>query len=499
MFEHRDCATAHGQTPTSPFFSGAGPLLPAAALAPSLEATIAASLSVAQPSAAYSVESFQARLDAVKTKNRPEFYFKAAVQEALAALSEGNYGIGAVAVSNQIIVGGRNRIFHPAFDPAHHAEMDVLNNLRQQTGSETFKGVSIYTSLEPTCPHCLLALLAAGIKTVYFPVTSPASDNLMVESVISGYRTMRNRVSATSNGKFQPIAVNSDLQKLGAEIFSANRQMLDHEIIERGGLDSALTHLMVHPAGRESLSVRPNTGLPADFIQENMIVCTGEDPHELVHALQTVMPDERPAMHQYRCYYAWKFAKFTVVLSGIGTGSLEPMMFELLDKATLGEKAAKRLVMIGTAGYLSDTGFGQVYLVDGAYPVGCGVKLKDEDLPVRPEFDQLESVNLPRAEEISTDYYYACTPQVTDPRKVLAKAEDPALAEGLKKHWKSGRLISMETAQFYHLGRVYGDERTQFVAFRGVANLADQFETQGDYSQKVLSDALGHAVQLLTR
>lgn len=235
MFEHRDCATAHGQTPTSPFFSGAGPLLPAAALAPSLEATIAASLSVAQPSAAYSVESFQARLDAVKTKNRPEFYFKAAVQEALAALSEGNYGIGAVAVSNQIIVGGRNRIFHPAFDPAHHAEMDVLNNLRQQTGSETFKGVSIYTSLEPTCPHCLLALLAAGIKTVYFPVTSPASDNLMVESVISGYRTMRNRVSATSNGKFQPIAVNSDLQKLGAEIFSANRQMLDRRSSKGAG------------------------------------------------------------------------------------------------------------------------------------------------------------------------------------------------------------------------------------------------------------------------
>lgn len=190
---------------------------------------------------------------------------------------------------------------------------------------------------------------------------------------------------------------------------------------------------------------------------------------------------------------------FTVVISGIGTGCLEPMMFELLDRKALGNKAAKRLVMIGTAGYLADSGFGKVYLVEGAYPVGCGITLRDEDLLVRPRFDGLDRLDNPRAQEISTDYYYAATPTVTDPRKVRAKAKDPKLCEDLEKHWKAGCLISMETAQFYHLARAYGDENTQWAAFRGVANRADQFDTQGNYSQQVLSDALRQAVRLLGR
>jgi len=443
------------------------------------------------------IESLQERLDALKTKNRAEFYFKAALQEALSALRAGNYGIGAVAVSNRIIVGGRNRVFKPHFAPGHHAEVDVLNNLREATGEDTFKGVSIYTSLEPTCPNCLMGLLAAGIKTVYFPVTTPMSDNLMIETMMSENRSMRHRVSATSHGKFQPVEVGEEFQKLGAEIFTANRSELDNEIIERGGLNSAMTHLKMHAASRESLRVRPNTGLPKDFIQDDMIICTGEDPRELVHAMQSVLPNVRPEVHQYRCYYAWRYPSFTIVISGIGTGSLEPLMWEMLDSKTLTDKTAKRLVMIGTAGYIADSGFGQVYLVDGAYPVGCGIDLKDESLPVRPNFNGMENIELTRLEEISTDYYYACTPQITDPRKVAAKQEDVKLTEGLLKHWKPGRLISMETAQFYHFARLYSGGKAQCVAFRGVANLADEFETQGNHSQQVLTEALRQAVQLL--
>jgi len=258
---------------------------------------------------------------------------------------------------------------------------------------------------------------------------------------------------------------------------------------------------MSHSQLKEWLKVRPNCALPEDFFQENMIVCTGEDPEELKRAIKTVLPGKRPRFHQYRCYKAWRFSNpdVTVVISGIGSGCLEPLMFELLDHKTLGPKAPKRLAMIGTAGYLSDSGFGQVYLVDGAYPVGCAVALDDADLPVKPNFAGLDCVKLPRAQEISTDYYYACTPQENDARKMAAKAMNRALREGLAKHWKAGRLISMETAQFYHFAKCYGQEGTQYVAFRGVANLADQFETQGDYSEQVLTDALRNAVDLLSR
>lgn len=173
-------------------------------------------------------------------------------------------------------------------------------------------------------------------------------------------------------------------------------------------------------------------------------------------------------------------------------------MFEMLDADNLGDKVPRRLALIGTAGYLADSGFGQVYVVEGAYPVGCAVVLDDADLPVRPVFEGLDSIQLPRAEEISSDYYYGCTTQESDPRKMLAKSKNPALRAGLEKYWQSNRLIAMETAQFYHFAQCYGAPDTQYVALRGVANLADQFETQGKYSQQVLTDALQQAVGLLS-
>jgi nucleoside phosphorylase len=248
---------------------------------------------------------------------------------------------------------------------------------------------------------------------------------------------------------------------------------------------------------QDALKVRPNTALPLSFFQPNMIVCTGEDPQELIRAIRAVFPGRRPRHHQYRCYQAWKLPGVTIVISGIGTGCIEPMMWELLDYKTLGNKRPKRLVMIGTAGLISDSGFGQVYVVEGAYPVGCAVRIDDKYLPLRPNFEGAYLLGLPRAEEISTDRYYSCTLDTSDERKVRARSFDPQLEEELKDHWWPGRLISMETLQFYHFAYVWGLADTQYVALRGVANLADQFDTQGDYSQQVLTDALSQAARLL--
>jgi hypothetical protein len=138
-----------------------------------------------------------------------------------------------------------------------------------------------------------------------------------------------------------------------------------------------------------------------------------------------------------------------------------------------------------------------VYLVEGAYTVGCAVELRDDELPVRPRFDGIENDPLSRAEEISTDYYYAATLDNTDPRKVRAKGMNRALRDGLARYYRPGRLISMESAQFYHFADVYGQPDTQYLALRGVANFADQFHTQSRYSRDVLADALRHAIRLL--
>jgi Phosphorylase superfamily len=249
----------------------------------------------------------------------------------------------------------------------------------------------------------------------------------------------------------------------------------------------------------EAKKVRPNCAIPASFFQEKMIVCTGEDPDELRKAMRAVFPGKLPRFHQFRCYKAWKFTNpnITVVISGIGSGCLEPLLFELLDEKALGLLVPKKLVMIGTAGYIADSGHGHVFLVDAAYPIGCAVHLKEGALPLRPRFEGLEKSTLSIAAEMSTDYYYAATPSDDDTRKVAAKAADDDLKEGIKRYWKAGRLISMESAQFYHFCGCYGSAETQYVALRGVANLADQFHEQGDHSQNVLNQALAEAVKLL--
>lgn len=248
----------------------------------------------------------------------------------------------------------------------------------------------------------------------------------------------------------------------------------------------------------ETLAVRPNTGMPVDFLQPNLVVCPGEDPAELEHAMAVVLGSEYQA-YQYRCYRGYRFAarRLTVLLSGIGSGCLEPLMFEALDSRHTGPDAVRRLVLIGTAGYIGDALLGRVYLVDGAYTVGCAVELTDDELPVRPRFDAIETDPLTKVEEVSTDYYYATTVDDTDPRKQRAKQKNRALRDGLAKYYAPGRLIAMESAQFYHFADVYGTPETQYVALRGVANLADQFHTQSSQSRDVLTDTLQHAIRLL--
>jgi hypothetical protein len=243
--------------------------------------------------------------------------------------------------------------------------------------------------------------------------------------------------------------------------------------------------------------LRPNTALPDGFLASNVILCCGEDARELMQAVSTILSEPPLRVHAYRCYQFWDYNEFTLVLTGIGTGCLEPLLWEILDRKTLNDSVPSRLVLIGTAGCLADSGFGKVYLIEGAYPVGSGIEVDDSHLPFRPHFAGLEHVDLPRAEAISTDHYYACSPRTDDERVNKLHVLNPALAAGVNKHWKRGRLIDMETAQFYAFARTYGSAGTQFLAFRGVANLADQFETQCDYAVPVLTEAFRQAIDLV--
>ncbi|HMY03765.1 MAG TPA: hypothetical protein PKA48_10440, partial [Candidatus Obscuribacter sp.] len=117
--------------------------------------------------------------------------------------------------------------------------------------------------------------------------------------------------------------------------------------------------------------------------------------------------------------------------------------------------------------------------------------------PLGYNFDGAECIAIPHRIGISTDYYYGFSPNLTDQRLVNARNHNPSLAQGIKQHWRPRRLIDMETAQFYHFCSIYGAKDTQYVAIRGIANLADQFETQGDFSQNILTSGLELALVFL--
>lgn len=254
---------------------------------------------------------------------------------------------------------------------------------------------------------------------------------------------------------------------------------------------------------RPWLVARPNTGLPDRFIQDDFAICAGEDEADLVAAMPAAIPSEWSEINRHRCYVvAWRYEEpgLTVMLSGIGTGCIEPLIYEVLDPEWLGDRVAKRLVMVGTAG----SG-----VTPARYLRLCGssgergrlaatVTLAESCLPLTPSFANLDHYSAAEdGDEVSTDYYYAASRAPTDPRRRKAQQLNQALRDGLDKYWEPGRLISMETAQFYHFASVYGPPGTQFAAFRGIANLAEQFHTQSTHSQPALTNALQHAVALL--
>jgi tRNA(adenine34) deaminase len=91
-------------------------------------------------------------------------------QEALAAATKGNYGVGAVLLDpeGQIVAKGQNQVFTPRFRSDLHAEMVTMNAFElQHPDIGNLWGYTLMCSLEP-CPMCLARLLIAGVGTVKF-------------------------------------------------------------------------------------------------------------------------------------------------------------------------------------------------------------------------------------------------------------------------------------------------------------------------------------------
>jgi tRNA(adenine34) deaminase len=95
-----------------------------------------------------------------------------ALVEARAARDRGEVPVGAVAVSDERLIGrGRNRT-EELQDPVAHAEILALREAARELGSWRLLGVTLYSTLEP-CAMCSGACVLARIERLVYGADDP--------------------------------------------------------------------------------------------------------------------------------------------------------------------------------------------------------------------------------------------------------------------------------------------------------------------------------------
>jgi len=254
-------------------------------------------------------------------------------------------------------------------------------------------------------------------------------------------------------------------------------------------------------------SLGPNTNASPSLLHERCIYCAGEDRGELLQALAETGPPEtqreakeyltsplagadQPARHwYYRSYEFWRFPDFLLMLSGIGTGCLEPLLYEVLRP-----RIVRSIVLVGTAGMMP-TGkavLGEASVVDRAWPAATGIDGEVAELPLAPRWQPSQGERT--ASIVSTDFYYGFAPAILE-GKYPARGRLKALFE---EHRQRGTdLVDMEVAQFYFFCRNYGDDALQYLAVKAAANALGGGEQQMIHTGAALRNCLATAFRLL--
>ena len=96
-----------------------------------------------------------------------KFFMKEAFKEAQKAKEEGEVPVGAVIVSNNIIIARAHNQVETLNDPTAHAEMLAITSATNYLGSKYLVNCTIYVTLEP-CTLCASALNWAKIDKVVY-------------------------------------------------------------------------------------------------------------------------------------------------------------------------------------------------------------------------------------------------------------------------------------------------------------------------------------------
>lgn len=114
-----------------------------------------------------------------------ERYLRMAMEEAEAAVRDGNTPYGAVIVDPEgnVAAVGRNRTVEE-HDPSSHAEMNVIRQVCRERRTLTLKGYRLYTNGAP-CPMCATAILLSELsELVYAAPPDPGRTLPTIEALI---------------------------------------------------------------------------------------------------------------------------------------------------------------------------------------------------------------------------------------------------------------------------------------------------------------------------
>jgi tRNA(adenine34) deaminase len=118
------------------------------------------------------LDEIQAAIEAFQPQTPDDRFALVALQEALDAARESNFGYGACLVNKstgEVVELGHNHIFYPYFRSDLHAEMDVLNKYEERVNASDSRtsGLVMYCSGEPG-PMALARIINAGIRKMYY-------------------------------------------------------------------------------------------------------------------------------------------------------------------------------------------------------------------------------------------------------------------------------------------------------------------------------------------
>lgn len=92
-------------------------------------------------------------------------FMSRALDEARAAVAEGNLAVGSVIVRGGQVIGRGHNLVRTSGDPTAHAETVAIRDACRALGTPELSGSTCYTTMEP-CPMCCWAIVVAGIERV---------------------------------------------------------------------------------------------------------------------------------------------------------------------------------------------------------------------------------------------------------------------------------------------------------------------------------------------